>query len=124
MVATDAQRTLDTGFHDRRLARRLAEDSEFRVEFERQRRQVAAVDAIVNQLDALREQHGMSKAQLAREIDKHPASVRRLLTASGNPELFTVVAMAQALDAELLVVPRRRARRSKPTAQRAGSAPG
>jgi DNA-binding phage protein len=49
----------------------------------------------------------MTKAQLARTIDKNPASVRRLLTAAGNPELATVVAMADALDADIVVVPRK-----------------
>jgi len=86
--------------------RRIAEDPEFAAEFERQRRAIAAIDAIVNQLDALREDHRLSKAELARAIDKNPSSVRRLLTAKGNPELATVVAMADALDADVVVVPR------------------
>jgi hypothetical protein len=45
---------------------------------------------------------------------KNPASVRRLLTASGNPELRTVVAMANALDADIKIVRRSpgRARRT------------
>lgn len=43
----------------------------------------------------------------ARAIDKHPASVRRLLTAKGNPELGTIVAIADALDADVVVVPRK-----------------
>jgi len=102
-----AARKLDTSRHDRRLARRLAEDGEFRAEFERQRRAIATVDEIVNGIDALREKHSMSKAELARAIDKHPASVRRLLTAKGNPELATVVALADALDADVVVVPRK-----------------
>jgi len=50
----------------------------------------------------------MSKAELARAIDKHPASVRRLLTAKGNPELATVVALADALGADVVVVPRKK----------------
>jgi hypothetical protein len=50
-------------------------------------------------------------------IDKNPASVRRLLTAKGNPELATVVAIADALDADVVVVPRKKAaRRRKPIA--------
>lgn len=103
----------DVGYHDRRLARRIREDPEFRAEFERQRREIAAIDAIVNQLDALREEHRMSKAQLARAIDKNPAAIRRLLTASGNPELRTVVAMAQALGADLKIVPKSSPKRAK-----------
>jgi DNA-binding phage protein len=108
---SDNQLMLDTGHHDRRLARRLEEDPEFRAEFERQRRAISTVDAIVNELDALREQRRMSKAELARAINKNPAAVRRLLTASGNPELRTVVAMADALGAELRLVPKSRAQR-------------
>ena len=101
----------DLGYHDRRLARRLREDPEFRVEFERQQREIAALDAIVHQLDVPREDRRMSKAELAKAIDKNPATIRRLLTASGNPELRTVVAMAQALGADVKIVPRARKRR-------------
>ena len=103
----------DTGYHDRRLSRRLKEDPEFRAEFERQRHEIAMIDAIVNQLDALREKQQMSKADLARAIGKNPAAIRRLLTVSGNPELKTVVAMAQALGSEVKIVPRSRARRAR-----------
>ncbi len=100
-------------FHDRRLSRRL-KDPEFRAEYERQLRAIQAVDALVNSLEELREENGLSKAEIARMIDKNPASVRRLLTASGNPELKTVVAMADALDADVRIVPRKnRRRRSK-----------
>ena len=113
MATTTPPTKQNTSHHDRRLGRRLREDPEFREEFERPRREIAAVDAIVNRLDALRDLHGMSKAELAREIDKHPAAVRRLLTASGNPELRTVVAMADALDADVQIVPRTRSARDK-----------
>jgi DNA-binding phage protein len=102
-------RKLDTGYHDRRLARRHR-DPEFGAEFELYRAEIAAVDAIVNALDGLRERSGMTKAALARTIDKHPAAVRRLLTASGNPELRTVVAIAQALGAEVRIMPKTRPR--------------
>src|SRR5437016_2654450 len=100
-TATRTKKTkkLDTAHHDRRLAKRLAEDPEFAAEYHRQRRAIAAIDAIIRQLDTLRVDFGISKAALARMIDKNPASVRRLLTASGNPELGTVVAMADALEA-------------------------
>jgi DNA-binding phage protein len=110
-ATTDRPTSQDTSFHDRRLARRLKEDPEFQVEYERQRREIAAIDAIVHRLDALREQSGMTKAELARAIGKNPAAVRRLLTASGNPELRTVVAMAEALGAEVCIVTRRAPRR-------------
>lgn len=101
-----------TSYHDKRLARRL-QDPEFREEFERQQREIAQIDALINCLDALRAIHGLSKAALAREIRKHPAVVRRLLTAPANPELRTVVAMADALDADVQIVPRKRSARHK-----------
>lgn len=109
MATNDGRRTAQSAetYHDRRLARRMG-DPAFRAEFERELAQIRAVDEVVHQLDELRAAQGLSKAALARAIDKQPAAVRRLLTASGNPELKTVVAMAQALDADLVVVPRRR----------------
>jgi len=108
-ASTDPQSAQATDYHDRRLALRL-EDPAFRAEYERQRREIDSVDSIVRTLDALREQHGLSKADLARAIDKNPASVRRLLTAPVNPELRTVVAIAEALNAEVQIVPRKRTR--------------
>lgn len=89
-------------------------DPEFQAEFERASREIKAIDAIVNELDSLRITHGMTKAELAREVGKNPASVRRLLTAPGNPELRTIVAMADALDADVVIVPR------SPRSRRAG----
>jgi DNA-binding phage protein len=110
--------TSTTIYHDRRLARRM-DDSEFRHEFERETAEITAVDAIVNALDELRAEQGKSKAELAREIGKNPASIRRLLTLDGsNPELRTVVAMANALEADIYIVPRRHGGRAA-TARRA-----
>jgi DNA-binding phage protein len=96
-----------TSFHDRFLAEQLT-NAEFREEFERERREIEAVDAIVGALDGLRDERGLSKAELARQIGKNPASVRRTLTAPGNPELRTIIAMADALGAEIKIVRRRR----------------
>lgn len=96
----------DTSYHDRRVAKRLRDDPEYRAEYERFKRQVEQVDAVVNGLDQLRERAGMSKAELARRIGKDPASVRRLFSAEVNPELTTVAAIADALDAEVVVQPR------------------
>jgi DNA-binding phage protein len=110
MDTSETQNTPATSFHDRLLADRM-KDPEFRAEFERASREIKAIDAIVNELDSLRTTHGLTKAKLAREIGKDPASVRRLLTAPTNPELRTVVAMADALDADVVVVPRSRRRK-------------
>ena len=106
MAVADRKTAKTDSYHDRYLAQRL-EDPEFRSEFERAAAETRAIDAIVNELDQLRAEHGVTKLDLAREIGKNPSSIRRLLTLSGsNPELRTVVAMANALDAELCLVPR------------------
>lgn len=112
-----ATKQLDTTYHDRRLARRL-EDPEFRAEYKRHRREVAQIDAVVRELDELRQRAGMSKAELAREIGKAPSSIRRFFTADVNPELKTVAAVADVLGAEVKIVSRRRSR-----SKRAGSRP-
>ncbi len=80
-------------------------DPEFKTEYKHQSRVIAGIDAIVNQLDALRVERDLSSAELARAIDKDPATVRRL-TATGRPMLATVVEIADALDADVVVVPR------------------
>lgn len=112
-MSTSSKTTKSKASHfDRYVAERM-KDPEFKAEYERQRRAIAAIDEIVNRLDALRVEHDLTKAELARAIDKNPASVRRLLTAKGNPELGTVVAIADALDADVVVVPRKRGSRSR-----------
>jgi DNA-binding phage protein len=119
MAIADRSPTSTESYHDRRLARRM-EDPEFRREFDREAAATKAIDTIVNALDALRAEHGMTKTDLAREIGKNPSSVRRLLTLDGsNPELRTVVAMANALDADVRLVPRAKRRRTRRTAETA-----
>jgi ribosome-binding protein aMBF1 (putative translation factor) len=103
---------IDTSYHDRRVARRLRDDPEYRAEYERFRRQVEQIDRVVNALDEMRERAGLSKAELARRIGKDPASVRRLFSAEVNPELKTLAAIADALDAEVTVQPRRATKRT------------
>ena len=60
---------------------------------------------MVRRLDELREEAGMSKADLARAIGKEPSSIRRFFTADVNPELKTVAAVADCLGATIKVVP-------------------
>ncbi len=47
----------------------------------------------------------MSKAELARAIGREPSSIRRFFTADVNPELKTVAAIADVLDAKVEVIP-------------------
>lgn len=98
--------TLDTSYHTRRHEAQM-QDPGFRQEYELAHAQIEQVDAIMRQLDELRSELGLSKAQLARAIGKNPAALRRLFTAGVNPELKTVAALASALDAEVRIVPRK-----------------
>ncbi len=50
----------------------------------------------------------MSKAELARAIGRNDAVVRPFFTAQSNPELRTIAAMAEALNADIRIVPRRK----------------
>jgi ribosome-binding protein aMBF1 (putative translation factor) len=95
---------LDTGLHERRLAKRM-EDQEFRAAYEHSSREIEKTDQVIRALDELRADLGMSKAELARRINRNASSIRRLFTASSaRPELPLVVAIADALGAEVKVV--------------------
>jgi ribosome-binding protein aMBF1 (putative translation factor) len=97
---------LDLSLHERRREHRMR-DPEYRLAYERAARELAQTDAVIRQLDSLRADLGISKAELARRINRNASSVRRLFTASQmRPELPLVVALADALGAELRVVPR------------------
>src|SRR6266496_5873557 len=109
---------LDVGLHGRRRERRM-HDAEYRAAYERAAREIAQTDAVIRQLDALRVDLGISKAELARRVNRNASSVRRLFTASQvRPELPLIVALADALGAEVRVVPR------TPQAQQAAREPG
>jgi ribosome-binding protein aMBF1 (putative translation factor) len=104
-----------TTYHRRRVAAEM-EDPEFHAEYEGMRPELAQVNAVMRALDELRDEAGWSKAELARQIGKNDASVRRLFTAEVNPELRTVAAMAAALGADIRIVPRRRREPQRPAA--------
>jgi ribosome-binding protein aMBF1 (putative translation factor) len=99
---------LNTDHHRRRVVNRM-QDPEFRAEYERTRHELAQVNEVMRRLDSLRVDAGLSKADLAREIGRNDAVVRRLFTAAVNPELRTVAALAAALGAEIQIVRRPKA---------------
>lgn len=101
---TQAAEAADTSFHGRRHRQRMA-DPEFEAEYARSQRVIAGIDAVMQRLDALRAQEGLTKAQLARRIGKDPATLRCLFSSQVNPTLETVVALADALGALVKVVP-------------------
>jgi DNA-binding XRE family transcriptional regulator len=107
---------LDTSYHDRRRHDWLA-DEDTRAEYERARHEIEQIDTVIRSLDELREDAGISKAELARRVGRNPASIRRLFTAEQTrPELPLIISIANALDASIEVKPRSR----RPTGKRRG----
>jgi len=104
---------LDTGVHQRLVAAQL-KDPEFRDEYEAARREMEIIDSVIQQLDELREQAGLSKADLARIVGRNASSIRRLFTAQSNPELALVAAIAVGLGADIKVqAPKKRPARAR-----------
>ncbi len=96
---------LDTSLHERRRAERMR-DPEFRAAYEQAAGAIAQTDYIIRTLDELRAEMGISKAELARRIDRNASSIRRLFTAHQvRPELPLITAVAEALGLRLALVP-------------------
>jgi len=87
------------------LARDL-EDPEFLREYVAESMRIATIDQIVNAIDDARRAAGLSKAELARAIQKEPATIRRLLSSdNSNPTLGTLAEVAAALGLRITVEP-------------------
>ncbi|MGH2833688.1 MAG: helix-turn-helix domain-containing protein [Solirubrobacteraceae bacterium] len=99
-------KTVDISYYDKRRQEWLA-DEDTRAEYKRARREIEQIDAVIRSLDELREDAGMSKAELARRVGRNPASIRRLFTAEqARPELPLIISIANALDASVEIKPR------------------
>jgi transcriptional regulator with XRE-family HTH domain len=111
-------KTLDTSSYDKRHQEWLADD-DTRVEYDRARQEIEQIDAVIRSLDELREDVGMSKAELARRVGRNAASIRRLFTAEqARPELPLIISIANALDASVEIKPRSRRPNGKRAAPR------
>ena len=96
---------LDTSAHDRRRIERLR-DPEYRASYERATREITRVDQVIRALDALRIDQNMSKAELARRVERNESSIRRLFTShQARPEFPLLAEIADVLGAQLTVVP-------------------
>lgn len=97
------------------LARDL-EDPEFLREYVVESMRIATIDDVVNAIDDAREAAGLSKAELARAIQKNPATIRRLLSSdNSNPTLGTLAEVAAALGLRITVEPIPKAERHQIT---------
>ena len=111
VIAMPTTSPLDTSLHERRRAQRMR-NAAFRKAYERAAREIAQTDQVIRELDSLRVDLGISKAELARRVDRNASSIRRLFTAShARPELPLVAAIADALGAEVRVVAKRKSAR-------------
>ena len=92
---------------ERYLAERLR-DPEYRVAYESVRDRIARIDSMIRAFDARREELALSKAELARRAGIKPEAVRRLFSSERqNPTLITVLALAEALELDVVPVPRK-----------------
>ena len=87
---------------ERYFASRL-KDPEYRQAFEEARERIDQIDSVIRVLDARREELHLTKAELARRAGVKPEAIRRLFSAERpNPTLTTLVALAGALELEIL----------------------
>jgi len=89
---------------DSYVARRM-QDPAFASAYAEERAAIDSIDALVRKLDEARLLVGISKADLARQIEARPEVVRRLFTTQdANPTLATVLKLADALGFHLELV--------------------
>jgi DNA-binding phage protein len=87
------------------LARDMT-DPEFARAYVTESVRIAAVDAVIGELDRERISAGLSKAALARAVGAEPAVIRRLFSAGGaNPTLGTLAGVAAALGLRVTLEP-------------------
>jgi len=93
---------------ERYLAGRL-QDREYRQAFTAAQERINQIDSMIRAFDARREELDLTKAELARRAGVKPEAIRRLFSAEKpNPTLTTLVALAGALDLEIVPTPRGR----------------
>lgn len=81
-------------------------DAGYAKDYAATRRRIDQIDSLVRGMDQRRSTLDLSKAELARRANLRPEVVRRLFAAEcPNPTLSTLVALAQALEIELIAEP-------------------
>ena len=105
------------------LRKSVLDTPEAQAEYERTRQSLLRTRQILQRLDAERQRAGLTKAALAARIGSDPSVVRRLFSsAAGNPTLQTVMQIADALDVEFDVRPRRASLPGRRSARRPAAA--
>jgi DNA-binding phage protein len=113
-MATDTSKTPIAGqafedFLDKQLA-----DPQLKAAFERKLAKVKSMAEVLHVIESVREQKRLSKAEVARRMDRKPEAVSRLLRGEGaNPTLETLVELADAIGLELDIRIKRQPARPK-----------
>lgn len=85
---------------------RLRSETEYGEAYRAATRRITVFDDVVRSLDARRRELGLTKADLANRANMPPAAVRRLFSQQQkNPTLATLVAIADALNLRISVLP-------------------
>lgn len=88
---------------DQMIADRRAKDPRFADAFDRAWHEIQATNEFMSAIADILEQRGLSKAELARRIDRNPSAVRKLFLDGANPTLDTVLQVLHALGLEMVV---------------------
>lgn len=84
----------------------LRRDPEYEAAYQAARRRIDQFDTIIRELDQRRSSLNLTKAEVARRADLRPEVVRRLFSAKNpNPTLSTLVAIADAVDMQIVLTP-------------------
>jgi DNA-binding phage protein len=88
---------------DHMIATRKAESPRFADAFDRAWHEIEATNEFMSAIADILEQRGLSKAELARRIDRNPSAVRKLFLDGANPTLDTALHVLHALGLEMIV---------------------
>ncbi len=95
------KRTAFDRYFDKRM-----QDRGFASAYREARAGIDSVDAFMRALEAVRDEAGVTKAELARRTQTRPEAMRRLFTTeSPNPTLATVISVVRSLGYKLALVP-------------------
>jgi len=100
------KRTAFDKYFDERI-----KDNEFAREYATASAEINTIDRLIVALDEAREAKKLSKSDLARRIGAKPEIIRRMFTVeSPNPTFSTILNLANALDLDLRLVPKKNQR--------------
>lgn len=88
---------------DKVISERRAQSPAFVEAYDRAQRDIEATNEFMAAIADILEERGLSKAELARRIDRDPSAVRKLFLEGANPTLDTALRVLHALGLEMVV---------------------